>query len=234
MTLHFIFIELPHNELVYWNYGIVPIFIALTLVLIVYMSYKYVVFYIRLEDDHTVIILKIAHICINKDFFVVYCFLGLIIKTIDQFMFNYPGEIWSYEYSILSNVLYKFNPSFEWSIMHVLECMYMYWAYWGSDSKVNIIIIQQRVHVDIIAEMYRICIEIKYIDANFLICVHMISYYFIVIAHVLNMSYVGFAAHCFKEIYTNFSALVQCFNMCKKSKSKECFFSCVFKLSLSY
>ena len=45
----------------------------------------------------------------------------------------------------------------------------------------------------------------------------------IVIAHVLNMSYVGFAAHCFKEIYTNFSALVQCFNMCKKSKSKECF-----------
>ena len=98
------------------------------------------------------------------------------------------------------------------------------WAYWGSDSKVNIIIIQQRVHVDIIAEMYRICIEIKYIDANFLICVHMILYYFIVIAHVLNMFYVGFAAHCFKEIYTNFSALVQCFNMCKKSKSKECFF----------
>ena len=40
----------------------------------------------------------------------------------------------------------------------------------------------------------------------------MISYYFIVIAHVMNMSYVGFAAHCFKENYTNFSALVQRFN----------------------
>ena len=70
VTIHFIFIEPPHTELPYWIYRIFPIILTLTLVLFVYMSYIDVVFYIRVENDPTVIILEIAyiHVCVKTHF----------------------------------------------------------------------------------------------------------------------------------------------------------------------
>ena len=220
VTIHFIFIEPPHTELPYWIYRIFPIILTLTLVLFVYMSYIDVVFYIRLENDPTVIILEIAylHVCVKTHFRIVFCLFTLILKTTDQIMIYYPGEIWPCEYSILSNVLYKFNPSLEWQIMHVMECKYMNGVYWGSVININKVIIRQKVHIDIIVEMYCTCIEI---DSNFLIYVHMILCYFIVIVPVLNMTCVGFAAHGSKQSYTSFSTIVRYHIKCKKSKSKK-------------
>ena len=66
----------------------------------------------------------------KEDFKVIKLFALIIglLKIADQNMVDNPGEIWGSrgcEYSILSNVLYKLNPLFEWQFIHILDCMYM-------------------------------------------------------------------------------------------------------------